>query len=70
MHMQTAGSVPAQLPIRSAAVLWSEPAAALCGLDAEHRLALEQERHPSYLVLVDDCSPVPVSSLIPAACRH
>lgn len=34
------------------------------------RLSLEQDRHPSYLILIDDCSPMSISSLIPAACRQ
>ena len=31
---------------------------------------LEQDRHPAAVILVDDSSPLPVSTLLPAACRE
>lgn len=31
---------------------------------------LEQDRRPSTVILVDDCSPLPVTTLLPAACRE
>lgn len=58
---------PRRLPLR---LMLRNPNAALPAPLRPCRLSLEQDKHPSYLILIDDCSPMPISSLIPAACRQ